>query len=79
MSAGDLPGCGYEPLLKVDELTAALKAAGYAVVELPAVLHFLIEDGWIERGNEETVLSRYALAAKENWYPPSADAADVAS
>ncbi len=33
---GHQPGCGYEPLLKVAEIKDALRAAGYAVVELPA-------------------------------------------
>lgn len=33
---GHEPGCGYEPLIKMEELKAALAGAGYAVVELPA-------------------------------------------
>lgn len=32
---GHEPGCGYEPLVKVEELKAAFKAGGSAVVELP--------------------------------------------
>lgn len=29
------PGCGFEPLIKLDELKAAVTAAGYALVKLP--------------------------------------------
>lgn len=32
---GHEPGCGYEPLIKLDELKAALAASGFAVLELP--------------------------------------------
>ena len=34
---GHQPGCGYEPLLRLDEVAEALRRAGYAVVELPKV------------------------------------------
>ncbi|QRY48120.1 hypothetical protein JVX93_15825 [Mycolicibacterium boenickei] len=32
-------GCGYEPVAKVEEVKAALKAAGLGVIELPSVAH----------------------------------------
>lgn len=32
---GHQSGCGYEPLLKVEELKAALKGAGFVVIALP--------------------------------------------
>lgn len=33
------PGCGYEPLAKLADITDALQAAGYAVIELPSVAY----------------------------------------
>lgn len=32
---GHQSGCGYEPLLKVEDVKDALKTGGYAVIELP--------------------------------------------
>ncbi|KAB7761783.1 hypothetical protein [Mycolicibacterium mucogenicum] len=34
---GHEPGCGYEPLIKLEDLKAALAPAGYAVIKLPTV------------------------------------------